>query len=159
MRSVLVIWLENGQPVYYSNRDMWARGGGACHERPTMHASSIHKDPTFPYILLPTQEVRIYFVAVITLRHALVRKRSTYERLLCHVCVHITFSTHSTTARLCICERGGTAKGHRIMEVSNTLQPLRQRSICCRSRKYIRGHIPMHAIFCRFYLFFHTCPI
>ena len=54
----------------------------------------------FPYILLPTQEVRVYFVAMITLRHALVRERSTCTRLLYRVCDHPTFSIHSTTARL-----------------------------------------------------------
>ena len=58
------------------------------------------KTPHFPYILLPTQEVRVYFVAMITLRHALVRERSTYARSLYHVCDHITFSIHTTTARL-----------------------------------------------------------
>ena len=35
-----------------------------------------------------------------------------------------------------------------------SLQPLSQRSNCCRSRKYIRWHIPVHAIFAVFYLFF-----
>ena len=29
---------------------------------------------------------------------------------------------------------------------SSSYQPLSQRSICCRSRKCIRGHIPMHEI-------------
>ena len=33
-------------------------------------------------------------------------------------------------------------------------QPLSQRSNCCRSRKCIRWHIPVHAIFAVFYLFF-----
>ena len=58
------------------------------------------KTPRFPYILLPTQEVRVYFVAMIILRHALVRERSTYARLLYRVSDHTTFSIHSTTARL-----------------------------------------------------------
>ena len=34
------------------------------------------------------------------------------------------------------------------------LQPLNQRSNCCRSRKCIRWHIPVHAILAVFYLFF-----
>ena len=33
-------------------------------------------------------------------------------------------------------------------------QPLRQRSNCCRSRKCIRWHVPMHAIFVVFIYFF-----
>ena len=33
-------------------------------------------------------------------------------------------------------------------------QPLSQRSNCCRPRKCIRWHIPVHAIFAVFYLFF-----
>ena len=35
------------------------------------------KTPRFPYIILPAQEVRVYFVAMITLRHALVCECST----------------------------------------------------------------------------------
>ena len=39
------------------------------------------KTPHFPYILLPTQEVRVYFVAMITLGHVLVRESSMYAHL------------------------------------------------------------------------------
>ena len=35
-----------------------------------------------------------------------------------------------------------------------TIQSLSQRSICCRSRKCIQGHIPIHAIFAIFFCFF-----
>ena len=41
----------------------------------------------------------------------------------------------------------------------NTIQPLRWWSNCCKSRKCIRGHIPMHAIFCHFLSIFLTCSI
>ena len=34
------------------------------------------------------------------------------------------------------------------------IQPLSQRSNCCRSRKCIRWHIPMHAIFAVFFIYF-----
>ena len=46
------------------------------------HHTVCTKTPRFPYTLLPTQEVCVYFVAMITLRHALMRERSTYARLL-----------------------------------------------------------------------------
>ena len=42
---------------------------------------------------------------------------------------------------------------HEVNFVYSIVQPLRQRSNCCRSRKCIWGHIPMHAIFAVFYLF------
>ena len=35
------------------------------------------------------------------------------------------------------------------------MQPLSQLSNCCRSRKCIQWHIPVHAIFAVFYLFFY----
>ena len=54
----------------------------------------------FPYILLPTQEVRVYFVAMNTLWFALVRERWTYAHLLYHTCNQVTFSIHSTTVHL-----------------------------------------------------------
>ena len=63
-------------------------------------AVSLHEDPTFSIHsrdLLPTQEVRVY---LITLRHALVRERSTYTCLLYRVCDHPTFSIQSITAHL-----------------------------------------------------------
>ena len=59
------------------------------------------KTPRFPYILLPTQEVRVYLVAMITFRHAPVCKHRTCARLLYHVCDHSMFSIYSTTAHLC----------------------------------------------------------
>ena len=36
------------------------------------------KGSGFPYILLTAQEVRVYLVAMIALRHALARERKTY---------------------------------------------------------------------------------
>ena len=41
-----------------------------------------------------------------------------------------------------------------VLRCPSSLQPLSQRSNCCRSRKCIRWHIPVHAIFAVFYLFF-----
>ena len=60
------------------------------------------KTPRFPYILLPTQEVRVYFIAMTVYWHAPARncKCSKYARQFYHVCGHIMFSIYSTTARL-----------------------------------------------------------
>ena len=58
------------------------------------------KGSRFPYILLTAQEVRVYFVAMITLRHAPACERSTYTRLIYQVCDYITLSIYSTIARL-----------------------------------------------------------
>ena len=41
-----------------------------------------------------------------------------------------------------------------VLNIAKSHQPFSQRSNCCRSRKYIRWHIPVHAIFAVFYLFF-----
>ena len=64
------------------------------------HLSVCTKGSRFPYILLIAQEVRVYFVAMITLRHAPAHKRLTYMRLIYHVCDYIIFSIYSTIARL-----------------------------------------------------------
>ena len=60
---------------------------------------------------------------------------------------HTMYMVQATTNVLC---------GQSDMQQSwvELLQPLRQWSNCCRSRKCIRGHIPMHAIFAVFYPFF-----
>ena len=68
--------------------------------RPGDEATQSARGAHFPYILFPTQEVRVYFVAMITLRQALVHERSTYVRSVYHVCDHITFSIHTPIARL-----------------------------------------------------------
>ena len=65
---------------------------------------SLHelKTPTFSIHSLAhtVQEVRVYFVAMITLRHVLVREHSMYAHELYHVCDYATFNIHSTTAHL-----------------------------------------------------------
>ena len=61
---------------------------------------SLHEGVGFSYILLTAQEVHVYMVAMIALRHALARERKTYARLIYHACDHMLFSINCITARL-----------------------------------------------------------
>ena len=125
MRSVLVIWLENGQPVYYSNRDMWAHGGGACHERPSMLAVYT-KTPRFQTFSCPHRKfvfTSLPWLHCDTRWCASAQRMCVYymSRLRPHHIRHPLYYCTFMWGISNICERGGTAKGHRVMEVSNTL--------------------------------------
>ena len=58
------------------------------------------KGSHFPYILLTAQEVRVYFIAMITLRRVPACEHSTYTCLTYQVCDYITLSIYSTIAYL-----------------------------------------------------------
>ena len=61
---------------------------------------------------------------------------------------------HNSKVRCCFHLRMHTVLTGTRLYYSMLLQPLSQRSNCCRSRKCIRWHIPVHEIFAVFYLFF-----